>query len=85
MIPLKKERPKVGKLVQLLRNGKRITLVDSKPFPVLQKAKAEYIRRGYRRETLLITYLDADKKRLDASRHAKIEGYRPYKDCAYKD
>lgn len=62
MIHLSKEKPKLGKLIRVFPSGKTQVLESNKPWPVLQKIKAKYIRLGYRKENLKVTYLDIDKK-----------------------
>jgi len=62
VIRLKKEKPKNGKLIQVLPSGKTVTLVSNKPFSALQIEKKKYIQRGYGASTLKVTYLDKDKK-----------------------
>lgn len=49
-------KPTVGRLVLMPPMGRAITLESNKPFAVLQKLKKEYIMRGYRKESLKITY-----------------------------
>lgn len=53
----------MGKLIQVLPSGNTVTLESNKPFPALQITKKAYIRRGYKADTLKVTYLDADKKK----------------------
>ena len=63
MIRLKKEKPKNGKLIQVFPSGKTIILASNKPFSVLQQLKKSYIQKGYKADTLKVTYLNADKKK----------------------
>lgn len=49
-------KPTTGKLIQHLPGGGSRTLEQNKTFPVLQKLKKEYIRHGYSKESLKITY-----------------------------
>ena len=63
MIHLAKEKPKNGKLVQVLPSGNTVVLESNKPFSELQIKKKAYIQRGYSASTLKVTYLDVDKKK----------------------
>ena len=49
-------KPTTGKLIQVLPGGRERTIEQNKSFPVLQNLKKEYIQRGYKKETLKITY-----------------------------
>jgi hypothetical protein len=62
MIHLKKEKPKTGKLIQVLPGGTVVTLASNLPWPALQLKKKAYIQRGFKKETLKVTYLEEDRK-----------------------
>jgi len=49
-------RPTTGKLIQLLPGGGRKILEQDKPFAILQELKKNYIRYGFNKDTLKITY-----------------------------
>lgn len=57
-----KQKPQNGKLIQVLPSGTTVTLASNLPFSALQLKKKAYIMRGYKADTLLVTYLDKDKK-----------------------
>lgn len=61
-LPKSKSKPKVGKLIQVLPSGNTVTLVSNLPFPMLQKKKKLFVQKGYKKESLKVTYLDKDKK-----------------------
>jgi hypothetical protein len=48
-------RPKVGRLILLEGNQKRV-LIKDKPFALLQTLKKGYILNGIKKENLKITY-----------------------------
>ena len=62
MIRTIKEKPKVGRLIQVFPSGNFTVLASNKPFSQLQEIKKTYVQRGYKKESLKVTYLEKDKK-----------------------
>jgi len=49
-------KPTVGRLIQVQPNGPAKVLAENKPFPALQELKKEYVRYGFNKDNLKITY-----------------------------
>jgi len=53
---MKQPKPTTGKLIQKLPGGRTRILEEGKTFPALQEIKKDYIRYGFKKCTLKITY-----------------------------